>query len=103
MVFTFDTCPWLVTFIKREKLNYSHQEPLTRWTLIEDTLMWKKMSWKTNKLIEKKKNKDTILNSSTHKNYSCHEIHKEYFLISTLWHFFLKLTNKNSSSWTVVT
>lgn len=42
MVFTFDTCPWLVTFIKREKLNYSHQEPLTRWTLIEDTLMWKK-------------------------------------------------------------
>lgn len=42
MVFTFDTCAWLVTFIKREMLNYSHQEPLTRWTLIEDTLMWKK-------------------------------------------------------------
>lgn len=42
MVFKFDTCAWLVTFIKRELLNYSHQEPLTRWTLIEDTLMWKK-------------------------------------------------------------
>lgn len=61
MVFTFDTCAWLVTFIKREMLNYSHQEPLTRWTLIEDTLMWKKISWKTNKLVERIKTLFLIL------------------------------------------